>query len=87
MARGRKTGAPPIAVNGDIIRRTFGRRLAAPLIAATLISAGGAALLRPSAERDIRPRAAPESTIDAPAFVRPPKPSPDVLTAPRVRIG
>ena len=78
----RRTG-----VDGDEIRRTWGPRIAAPLIVASLIAVAEVSLSWPSADQDGRPRAASEPVIDAPAFVRPPKPSPDVPIRPRIRIG
>ena len=79
----RRTGA----VDGDETRRTWGTRIAAPLIVASLIAIGEISFPRPPAASDAKPRATSEPVIDTPAFVRPPKPSPDVLVSPRIRIG
>jgi hypothetical protein len=75
------------AVTAEEIRRNVGRRYVAPLIVASLIAAAQFALLRPSAETDKASRATLEPTINAPAFVRPPKPSPDALIGRVVRIA
>jgi hypothetical protein len=72
------------AVDADEIRRSFGRRFALPLIAASLIALAEIAMTRPSEKATSEPRATPEPTINAPAFVRPSAPSPDVLIGPRV---
>jgi hypothetical protein len=69
------------------IRRNLGRRYVAPLIVASLIAAAQVALLRPSTGTDKASRATLEPAINAPAFVRPPKPSPDALIGHVVRIA
>ncbi len=76
-----------VSDDGAEIRRTCGRRLVAPLIAASLILCGEIASLRGSGDADVPLRATPEPAIDAPAFVRPPKPAPDVLIGQKIRIG
>jgi len=81
----RRTGAG--AVDGDEIRRTWGLRIAAPLIVASLIAIAEASLLWPPAESNAKPGATSQPVIDAPAFVRPPKPSPDVLIGSNIRLG
>jgi len=76
------------SIDAAEIHRTIGRRIVAPLIAAGLILTAEAALCRgPQRDRDVQPRAAPEPVIEVPAFVRPPKPPPDVLIGGRIRIG
>ncbi len=67
-----------VDVDADEIRRSLGRQFALPLIAAGLIALAEITLTRPSE------KATPEPTINAPAFVRPSAPSPDVLIGPRV---
>jgi hypothetical protein len=83
----RRRGVRAGAFRGDEIRRNAGRRLALPLIAASLIALGEIAILKPQPKPDKQPATAPEPTINAPAFVRPPGPTPDVLIGRRVRIG
>ena len=77
-------------VHADEIRRSAGRRLAAPLIAAGLIVAGEFALQPDSTETAHAPRAWPQPALEAPAFVRPSRPSlniPDIRASGRIRIG
>jgi len=80
-----RTGAG--AVDGAEIRRTWGLRITTPLIAASLIALAEVSLVWPAAQPDGKPRATSEPIIEAPAFVRPAKPSPDVLIGPRIRVG
>jgi hypothetical protein len=75
------------AVDGGDSRRTWGLRITTPLIAASLVALAEISFLFPSAESDGKPPATFEPVIDAPAFVRPAKPSPDVLIGPRIRVG
>ncbi len=72
------------AAYADDIRRHAGRRLAAPLIAAGLIVAGEFALQPDSAKLEHAPRVTPQPTFDAPAFVRPSRPS---LNMPGIHVG
>ena len=74
------------AVGAAEIRRSVGRRYVAPLIVASLIAVAKFALVNPSTETD-RPSRATAEPINAPAFVRPAKPSPDALTGHAVRIA
>ena len=78
------------AAYADEIRRSAGRRLAAPLIAAGLIVAGEFALQPDSTKTEHAPRATPQRAFDAPAFVRPSRPSlniPDIHVSRPIRIG
>ncbi len=81
-----RRGTVSVAAAAEI-RRSVGRRYVAPLIAASLIAAAQVALLRPSTETDKASRATLEPAINAPAFVRPAKPSPDALIGHVVRIA
>ena len=74
-------------IDADEIRRSLGRRFALPLMAASLIAAAQIAVPEVSGDAQKQLRATPEPAINAPAFIRPPRPSPDVLMGPRVRIG
>jgi len=75
------------AVDADDIGRSVGRRIGRPLVAASLIAAAEIAVLRPPGNLEWQIRATPEPAINAPAFVRPPKPSPDLLIGARIRLG
>ena len=77
-------------VYADEIRQSAGRRLAAPLIVAGLIVAGEFALLPDSTKTQQPRRATPQPPVDAPAFVRPSRPSlniPDIRVSAPTRIG
>ena len=74
-------------VDADEIRRTVWRRFVAPLIGAGLIGVALAAPLEAPADPNKALQLNPEPAIEAPAFVRPPRPSPDRLIGPRVRIA
>jgi hypothetical protein len=81
----RRESASP--VDADEIRRSLGRRIGLPLLAASLIAAAEIAVLRHPGNFEKPIRATPEPAINTPAFVRPPKPSPDVLMGARIRVG
>jgi hypothetical protein len=78
------------AVYAQEIWRNAGLRLAAPLIAAGLIVAAEFALQRDTAQTEYAPRTTTQPALEAPAFVRPPRPSlniPDIRVNRPVRIG
>jgi hypothetical protein len=76
-----------VSIDEDEIRRTLGRRFVFPLIAASLILWAEMALLKNASEPAVELRATPGPAVDAPVFVRPPKPAPDVLIGARIRLA
>ena len=89
MNRNRKgaVGRNAGSFGADEIRRNLGRRAGLALVAAGLIVAMEVAVLQPPGNLQKQIQATPEPAIGAPAFVRPPRPSPDVLMGGRIRIG
>jgi hypothetical protein len=74
------------AAYADEIRRSAGRRLAAPLIAAGLIVAGEFALQPDSTKTEHARRVTPQPAF-APAFVRPSLNIPEIHVSRPIRIG
>ena len=75
------------AVDAAELRRHLARRFVLPVIVATLFAAAQTEILRASAQMDKPSPATLGPILNAPAFVRPPRPSPDALFGHGVRLA